>query len=94
MLESLVAPTTVNRELELLRGMLNKASEWYELELKPFKFEKAKEVQKERILSENAIRLLIDNAKPPLRHLILVALNSGMRKVEILNLEWSQVNLE
>lgn len=74
--------------------MLNLATEWYELELKPLKIEMAKEEQKERILSEQEIRLLIENAEPQLRHLILVALNSGMRKNEILNLEWNQVNLD
>jgi integrase len=92
--KDLVAPSTINRELGLLRNMLNMASEWHELELKPLKIEMAKEEQKERILSEQEIRLLIDNAEPTLRHLILVALNSGMRKSEILNLEWNQVNLD
>jgi integrase len=92
--KDLVAPSTINRELGLLRNMLNLASEWYELELKPLKIEMAKEEQKERILSEEEIRLLIENAEPTLGHLILVALNSGMRKNEILNLEWNQVNLD
>ena len=30
----------------------------------------------------------------PLRHIIMVAINTGMRKSEILNLEWDHVNLE
>jgi len=47
----------------------------------------AKEEQKERILSELEIRRLIDNSKTPLRHIIMVAINTGMRKSEILNLE-------
>ena len=34
------------------------------------------------------------NAEPPLKHVILVALNTGMRKAEIYNLEWVNVNLE
>jgi integrase len=37
---------------------------------------------------------LIENSEALLRHIILVALNKGMRKAEILNLEWDQVNLE
>jgi integrase len=36
----------------------------------------------------------LENSEAPLRHIILVALNTGMRKSEILNLEWDQVNLE
>ena len=54
----------------------------------------AKEEQKERIFSESEIRRLIDNSETPLRHIIMVAINTGMRKSEILNLEWDQVNLE
>jgi integrase len=59
-----------------------------------FKYEMAKEEPKERILTEQEIRRLIENSEPPLRHIILVALNTGIRKAEILNLEWDQVNLE
>jgi integrase len=58
------------------------------------KYEMAKEEPKERILSEQEIRRLIENSEAPLRHIILVALNTGMRKAEILNLEWDQVNLD
>lgn len=70
------------------------ASEWFDLELKPIKYEMAKEEPKERILNEQEIRRLIENSEAPLRHIILVALNTGMRKAEILNLEWVNVNLE
>lgn len=38
--------------------------------------------------------MLVANAQTPLKQVILVALNTGMRKSEILNLEWDQVNLE
>ena len=92
--KNLVNPGTVNREVGLLRSMINLASEWFGLELKPIKYEMAKEEPKERILSEQEIRRLIENSEAPLRHIILVALNTGMRKAEILNLEWDQVNLE
>jgi len=54
----------------------------------------AKEEQKERIFFESEIRRLINNSETPLRHIIMVAINIGMRKSEILNLEWNQVDKE
>ncbi|MGD2085615.1 MAG: site-specific integrase [Candidatus Aminicenantes bacterium] len=89
-----VNPGTVNREVGLLRSMINLAVEWFDLELKPIKYEMTKEEPKERILTEQEMGRLIENSETPLRHIILVALNTGMRKSEILNLEWDQVNLE
>ena len=91
--KNLVNPGTVNREVGLLRSMINLASEWFDLELKPIKYEMAKEEPKERILAEQEIRRLVEYSEAPLRHIVLVALNTGMRKSEILNLEWDQVNL-
>ncbi|MFC2146403.1 tyrosine-type recombinase/integrase [Acidobacteriota bacterium] len=46
------------------------------------------------MLSRNEMGLLVANAQTPLKHVILVALNTGMRKAEIYNLEWVNVNLE
>jgi integrase len=74
--------------------MLKKAAEWYEFELKSIKIYLTKEEPKERILSHKEIRLLIDNSDPPLKYIILVALNTGMRKGEIYKLEWSNVSLK
>ena len=38
--------------------------------------------------------LLVANAESLLEYVILMALNTGMRKAEIHNLEWVNVNLE
>jgi integrase len=74
--------------------MLNKAIEWNLLFSNPIgKLTLAKEEPKERILSEKEIPKLINLANDPLKSIILVALNTGMRLGEILNLEWAQVNL-
>ena len=45
-------------------------------------------------MTEQEIRRLVENSEAPIRHIILVELNTGMRKAEVLNLEWEQVNLE
>jgi hypothetical protein len=39
--KTFVAPSTINRELGILRNMLRLASDCYDLELKPLKFEMA-----------------------------------------------------
>ncbi len=91
----LVSKTTVNREGALLRSVLNKAVEWKILDSNPLsKLPMFKEEPKERILTENEIQRLLALAGIPLKYIILVALNTGMRKGEILKLKWSQVNVE
>jgi hypothetical protein len=75
--KNLVNPGTVNREVGLLRSMINLASEWFDLELKPIKYEMAKEEPKERILTEQEIRRLVENSEAPLRHIKKMGSVSG-----------------
>lgn len=49
--------------------------------------------QIERILTWEEEKKLIDSAIPYLRPIIVTALNTGMRRGEILNLKWSDVDL-
>lgn len=89
-----ISPATINRELRLLGGMLNKAEKWYKMKLGPYNIDLVKEEPKERILANREIHSLITNAQPPLKYAVLIALNTGMRKGEIMKLEWSDINLE
>jgi integrase len=91
---NLVSPTTINREGALLSGVLNKAVKWGFLGHNTLKIEMRKEPKKENVMPLPEINRLIANAEPPLKHVILVAINTGMRKGEILNLEWSVINFE
>ncbi|MCP5108663.1 MAG: site-specific integrase [bacterium] len=45
-------------------------------------------------MTHEEIRVLVENSEPPLKYAILVALNTGMRKGEILSLRWENVNLK
>ena len=44
-----------------------------------------------RYLDEDEIQKLLDECKPFLRDIIVCAINSGMRKAEMLDLKWSQI---
>jgi integrase len=71
-----------------------KSNKYFGLTLRTITLDLEKEESRERILSRNEMGLLVANAQTPLKHVILVALNTGMRKAEIYNLEWVNVNLE
>jgi integrase len=90
-----VSKTTINRELALFRNMLNKAVEWGYISLNPLVGIKIMfpEKPKERILTKKELERLIAMARQPLKSQVIVALNTGMRKGEILNLKWDSINL-
>ena len=90
-----VSPATVNRDLAFLKTMFNKAVEWGRLESSPVaNVKKFKEPNsKERILNASEIARLIDIATNHLEPILIIALNTGMRRGEILSLKWENVNL-
>jgi integrase len=89
-----VSPATVNRELACLKTMFSKAVEWGRTEKNPAaKVKKFRENPgRERILSPEEARSLIECAGPGIRPVLIVALNTGMRRNEILSLKWADVD--
>jgi len=90
-----VSTRTVNIELALLRRMFNLAISWDKCKSNPLN--KVKFFQglppKERILTmEEEERLLAETPKH-LRPILITALNTGMRRGEILNLKWADIDL-
>lgn len=90
-----VSPATVNRELSFLKTMFNKSVEWGRLESSPLKnVKKFKEPNfKDRILNVDEMKRLIDAADNHLEPILIIALNTGMRKGEILSLKWENIKL-
>lgn len=94
--------TTVNRELALLRRMLNIAHREGWIIKNPFDateklISTADEKKRDRILTKEEEILLLDKClelKLLLRPIIICALDTGMRQGEILSLTWQNVNLE
>ncbi len=103
-LEQGLKPATVNRRLACLKHMFRKASDWGYCP-----GEKLKEIRNVKFLKENNQRVrflqteecqkLINVCEKysRLRHLkpvIVTALNTGMRRGEILSLQWEQVDFK
>ena len=87
--------STVNRYLAILRKMLNLAKDWGHLsedkEIRIRLFPERDNL-KERILSEDEEKRLLQTSSELVKSVIIVALNTGMRLREILNLKWNQIN--
>lgn len=95
-----VAPATINKEIGLFRTALNWASKELEWDVpNPFKGRKLKEPEgRIRWITREEAEKLIDVAKTGQKsqHLvdfIRIGLNTGMRRGEILGLEWTRVDL-
>lgn len=92
-----VRPATVGKELQLLSNALNLAvREWEWLERSPFERVKidVPDNKRERWLTRDEEAKLLDVCPDWLREVVMFAVNTGMRRDEILSLRWPQVDME
>ncbi|MHC4182599.1 MAG: tyrosine-type recombinase/integrase [Planctomycetota bacterium] len=92
-------PATVNRLIATLKHMFTKATDWEMVDEGVLK-----KIGKVKLLPENNRRLrylikeecgeLINSCEGHLKPIVITALNTGMRKREILNLKWDNVDLK
>lgn len=95
------AISSANRELEILRAVLNFAKREGWLSKTPFELgapliSRADETKRTRVMSQDEeIRLLAacTGRRAHLRALIIAAVDTGCRRGELLTLKWSDVNL-
>jgi len=88
--------SSVNRELTVLKRIFNLGIEWKLAQDNPVQGVKFFKIplQKPRALSEEEFRLLFNSASEHLKPILSVAISTGMRKGEILNLQWKDINFE
>ncbi len=89
-----LAPATLNRELACLKTMFSKAIEWGKVLVNPCaKVKKLRENnERTRFLTEDEMRRLYEIASVELRQILAVLLQSGMRKGELQNLKWENLD--
>ena len=86
---------TVNIELQMLRGMFNLARGWRYCADNPtegVKFFKITKTQEPRFLSKKECEKLLSNCGEDLYPIFFTFLSTGMRRGELLNLEWRDVD--
>jgi integrase len=91
-----VKPGTVNLERSMFSKMFNLAiREWEWVKENPVsKVSRDRENnQRDKWLSVDEERRLLENSPEWLRELILLALHTGLRRDELLSLQWDRVNL-
>lgn len=92
-----ISRSSINRETSIMKRMFNLAIDWNLTDANPFvkvKLFSEKDTQKERILEHDEEARLFKESPKHLKPILLVALHTGMRRGEILNLKWKQVDLE
>jgi integrase len=89
------APATVDREIEILKRILNYAVKCGRISANPVAGAKLlrKPNVRTTVIDEDTFEKLVDAAAAHLRPILVVAFDTGMRRNEILRLRWNQVDL-
>jgi len=95
-----VKPATTNRQMNTIKGCLSRAVEWGVIDNHDLRKVKALQVDNSKIRylnsdEETRLRDSLKNCNTNfLEPIVLIAMNTGMRKGELLSLEWDHVNLD
>ncbi|MFA5858405.1 MAG: site-specific integrase [Elusimicrobiota bacterium] len=93
--KDVVKPATVNKELSFIKSIFSKAIEWKLADENPAA--KVKKLfcddRRIRFLSAEEIKKLLSVSEGYLRDIIVTAINTGMRRGEIFQLQWDNVDM-
>lgn len=84
------SPANANRALRTLRRMLGKAAEWGVIAVAP-KIKLEKEEGRSAIIDAEAEAKLLAVAKQPLRDILIIVLDTGMRPGEVFPMRWEDI---
>ena len=90
-----VSKSTTNREITIMKRMFNLAMDWNFTDRNPvmkIRLFSEKDTEKERILTDEEELRLLSASPIYLKPILVAALNTGMRRGEIFNLKWDQVD--
>lgn len=91
--DSKIKFSTVNRELAFLRYLLNLAADDGIIEKVPrIKLKSEKELKRDRILTDEEYRGLLDNTSRPVQRVLIALYETAMRSGEVLGLTWTMVD--
>ena len=91
-----VSPATCNKEVACLKHMFNLAIKWRKANINPVKEVKffREEQHNLRWLTEEEEEKLLPVCCSHLRPIVIVAIYTGMRKGELVNLTWDKINFD
>lgn len=90
-----VTPSTVNRMLEIIRAILNRAhKEWGWLEHMPVVRMRKEESRRIRWLTKEETNRLLNELPLHLKNMTIFTLATGLRESNVTQLKWSQVDLK
>ncbi len=93
-----VSRRTVNREYDAIRSMFNKAVLWRLIEENPcigvFKYKIDRTRKAPNYFTREQTDLILDKAKGDFRDMILFDLSTGLRRMELVFLQWRDINFD
>jgi len=94
-----IKPTSINKELRFLATMINRAVEFewipkHKLYRRPILIKGVNDARLRYLTDEEEKRLFSVVKNPLLRDILIFALNTGLRRCEILSLKWKNVDFE
>lgn len=95
-LERTIQPHSINREITILRAAMNHAAEVHSVAIPKLAWEKLKTEEpppRQRYLTFEQWGELLAAAHPSIKPILICAVTTGLRKANILTLDWSQVRL-